>query len=63
MFDFQFSSAVVSCTPCKFKPLNGSKKVDGFKVVCEDTVIFPEGGGQVRNIVVKTLFLGFIKPR
>ena len=36
-----FKSKVVSCKPAK---LDG---IDGYEIVMEDTILFPEGGGQV----------------
>ena len=39
---------MVSCKPAKLKQNVGGKKreINGFNVVFEDTVLFPEGGGQ-----------------
>lgn len=40
---------VVSVTRAKWKPAGAAKKapsIDGFEVLLEDTVLFPEGGGQ-----------------
>lgn len=37
-----FKSAVLSCEPARL----GEK--EGYEVVLEDTILFPEGGGQVR---------------
>ncbi|KAJ8035531.1 Alanyl-tRNA editing protein Aarsd1 [Holothuria leucospilota] len=44
----EFHTKVVSCSPSKLKiAVNGKKEVvSGFDVICEDTVLFPEGGGQ-----------------
>lgn len=44
----EYESAVLSCAPVKRKLEVGGKKVEvpGFEVVFEDTVFFPEGGGQ-----------------
>lgn len=36
------STRVVSCEPSKHG------EVEGYEVLLEDTVLFPEGGGQVR---------------
>lgn len=46
----QFTSTVTSCTKTEFNTLVDGKKttVGGYEVVCEDTVLFPEGGGQVK---------------
>jgi alanyl-tRNA synthetase len=42
-------SKVVSCSPCQIERLVQGKKekVPAFEVLLEDTVFFPEGGGQV----------------
>ncbi|XP_067687613.1 alanyl-tRNA editing protein Aarsd1-B-like [Haliotis asinina] len=44
----QLSSVVKSCKPSQLTVVNGGKKekLSGFDVVLEDTVLFPEGGGQ-----------------
>lgn len=41
---------MVSCKPAKLDAVvdGKKKKVECFEVVFEDTVFFPEGGGQVR---------------
>ena len=38
-----FTSRVVSCEPAKLGEING------YEVVLEDTILFPEGGGQVKS--------------
>lgn len=46
----QFTTTVVSCRPAELHTdgSNGKKEVlSGFHVVLEDTLLFPEGGGQV----------------
>lgn len=46
----QFVTSVVSCSPAELKldSNNGKKeKVKGFNVILKDTILFPEGGGQV----------------
>lgn len=46
----QFTTTVVSCRPAELQTegSNGKKEVlSGFQVVLEDTLLFPEGGGQV----------------
>lgn len=46
----QFTTTVVSCRPAELQTegSKGSKEVlSGFQVVLEDTLLFPEGGGQV----------------
>jgi len=47
-FAKELESLVVSCKPAKRKlEVGGSKQqVSGWEVICEDTVLFPEGGGQ-----------------
>uniref|UniRef100_A0A023F7Z2 Putative metal-dependent hydrolase n=1 Tax=Triatoma infestans TaxID=30076 RepID=A0A023F7Z2_TRIIF len=43
-----FTSTVLSCSPTEYKTsVNGKKqKVNCFEVILEDTILFPEGGGQ-----------------
>lgn len=46
----QFTTTVVSCRPAELQTdASGGKKevLSGFQVVLEDTLLFPEGGGQV----------------
>lgn len=46
----QFTTTVVSCRPAELQTdASGGKKdvLSGFHVVLEDTLLFPEGGGQV----------------
>lgn len=46
----QFTTTVVSCSPAELQTdASGGKKevLSGFHVVLEDTLLFPEGGGQV----------------
>ena len=45
-FVLQLDVEVVSCTPSTLK-IAGSKPIKGFDVIFTDTVLFPEGGGQV----------------
>lgn len=46
---FQFETKVTSCQPATLKSVRNGKKttIQGFDVCFEDTVLFPEGGGQV----------------
>ena len=47
--NFQLETSVLSVDRAKWKPAGSAKKapsVEGFEVVLEDTVLFPEGGGQ-----------------
>lgn len=44
----QFTTRVVSCRAAELRPEGGGEPVHGFQVVLEDTILFPEGGGQVR---------------
>lgn len=38
----------MSCTKSKLTELNGKKvSLEGYDVVLDDTIFFPEGGGQV----------------
>uniref|UniRef100_G3SRK2 Alanyl-tRNA editing protein Aarsd1 n=1 Tax=Loxodonta africana TaxID=9785 RepID=G3SRK2_LOXAF len=49
MDDLDFTTTVVSCRPAELQTegSNGKKEVvNGFHVVLEDTLLFPEGGGQ-----------------
>lgn len=50
--DFQYTTKVVSCRPAKLDVVNDGKKEkqECFEVVFEDTVFFPEGGGQVSKL-------------
>ena len=50
-FVLQLDVEVVSCTPSTLK-VAGSKPIKGFDVVFTDTVLFPEGGGQVNKIML-----------
>ncbi|KAI1230271.1 hypothetical protein IHE44_0010236, partial [Lamprotornis superbus] len=43
-----FTTRVVSCRAAELQPEGGGEPVRGFQVVLEDTILFPEGGGQVR---------------
>lgn len=45
----QFKTVVVSCNKSQLETIVDGKKtkLDGYDVVLEDTIIFPEGGGQV----------------
>lgn len=53
-----------TCLPAKLKlTVNGKKEIlDGFEVILEDTILFPEGGGQVmmskvnQNNVIVSLY-------
>ncbi|XP_076213019.1 alanyl-tRNA editing protein Aarsd1 [Aptenodytes patagonicus] len=42
----QFATRVVSCRAAELRPEGGGEPVRGFQVVLEDTILFPEGGGQ-----------------
>ncbi|XP_062451769.1 alanyl-tRNA editing protein Aarsd1-like isoform X1 [Rhea pennata] len=42
----QFATRVVSCSAAELRPEGGGEPVRGFQVVLEDTILFPEGGGQ-----------------
>lgn len=44
----EFDTKVVSCTPAKLKLVTNGKKeqISGYEIICDDTVLFPEGGGQ-----------------
>lgn len=43
---------MVSCKNAKLTANKNGKKevIDGFEVVLDDTILFPEGGGQVKQI-------------
>ena len=50
IFFFQFTTKVKSCSPAEISILNQKnkkEKVKGFEIILEDTILFPEGGGQV----------------
>lgn len=49
LISFQFSTVVKTCEPAELTTqVNGKKqKLPGFEVILEDTILFPEGGGQV----------------
>ncbi|MBN3308747.1 AASD1 protein, partial [Amia calva] len=46
--DLDFDTVVVSCCPAELKLENNGKKekIKGFNVTLQDTILFPEGGGQ-----------------
>lgn len=46
---FQYTTTVVHCEPTEFstKINNEDASVKGYEVILENTIIFPEGGGQV----------------
>ncbi|PKU41279.1 hypothetical protein llap_8427 [Limosa lapponica baueri] len=46
MDDLDFATRVVSCQAAELRPEGGGAPVRGFQVVLEDTILFPEGGGQ-----------------
>lgn len=52
---FQFVTSVVSCCPAELKQeVNGKKEtLKGFNVLLQDTILFPEGGGQVSAFIIK----------
>ena len=45
---FKFSTTVKGCTPVDLTVKDKVQKC--FQVILEDTIIFPEGGGQVWNL-------------
>ncbi|XP_015277294.1 PREDICTED: alanyl-tRNA editing protein Aarsd1, partial [Gekko japonicus] len=49
-----FTTRVVSCCPAQLPTKNGGKKetLQGFHVILEDTILFPEGGGQVLAVTL-----------
>lgn len=50
----QFDSKVIICEPTSLNQKNSNGKdetLNGFNVVLEDTILFPEGGGQVIHIL------------
>jgi misacylated tRNA(Ala) deacylase len=50
----EFTSKVVSCEKSVFSyNLNGKNiETNGYEVILEDTIIFPEGGGQVSDVIL-----------
>ena len=59
-FVLQLDVEVVSCTPSTLK-IAGSKPIKGFDVIFTDTVLFPEGGGQVGMYIVHSALILFNK--
>ena len=55
-FVLQLDVEVVSCTPSTLK-IAGSKPIKGFDVIFTDTVLFPEGGGQVHMYIHSFCFI------
>lgn len=50
LYQFKFESKVVICEPTSQSQKSSDGKeeiVNGYTVVLEDTILFPEGGGQV----------------
>uniref|UniRef100_A0A146L2H2 Alanyl-tRNA editing protein Aarsd1-B n=1 Tax=Lygus hesperus TaxID=30085 RepID=A0A146L2H2_LYGHE len=45
-FQKEFSTTVVSCRPSVLKTDDSKEEISCYEVVCEDTILFPEGGGQ-----------------
>lgn len=65
LFSFQFVTSVVSCSPAELKrEINGKKEtLKGFNVKLQDTILFPEGGGQVGWIFkIFVINFGFQSP-
>lgn len=58
---FQFVTSVVSCCPAELKQeVNGKKEtLRGFNVKLQDTILFPEGGGQVCRLLKRFLQWAF----
>lgn len=54
----QFTSKVVSCEKSEFnRTVNGkNEKIAGYEVILENTVLFPEGGGQVLHFFPQTFY-------
>jgi hypothetical protein len=49
-FMIQLKSKVISCKTGLIEVIDGNEATSpttGFEVICEDSVLFPEGGGQV----------------
>lgn len=44
---------MISCTNAELEIIENGKKVkiEGYDVVLDDTILFPEGGGQVTYII------------
>lgn len=47
----QLASRVVSCVPAEEEAADPNGVKAAYDVVLEDTVLFPEGGGQVRSFL------------
>lgn len=53
LFRLKFESKVLICEPTSQNQKNSDGKdelVNGYNVVLEDTILFPEGGGQVKDL-------------
>ncbi len=61
MFSFQLTTRVSSCEAAQISTIIDGKKtkLSGYEVKLEDTVLFPEGGGQVRYVLL-SLFSGYV---
>lgn len=51
---------MVSCSPAELKLENDGKreKVKGYELILKDTILFPEGGGQVRGLFLLLSSIG-----
>lgn len=59
---FQFTSKVTLCEKTKWiKKINDSQEecINGYNVILEDTILFPEGGGQVGYFLYNNFFILF----
>ena len=67
VFSLQYTTKVVSCKPAKLDMLveGKKKKVACYEVTFEDTILFPEGGGQVSRLgkVMSKLSISMIKSK
>ncbi|CAB0009555.1 unnamed protein product [Nesidiocoris tenuis] len=46
----EYSTTVLSCEPVQIDHDGSKEKISCYEVVCEDTIIFPEGGGQPYDV-------------
>lgn len=60
LIHLQFESKVVLCEKAELKTKPNEECLKGYNVVLEDTILFPEGGGQVRLIYLYIVISNYI---